>query len=38
MVRPCSENGSGKITQNNTEVDVETKERQKEDPPYISWK
>jgi hypothetical protein len=26
MVRPCSENGRRKITQNNTEVDAETKE------------
>ena len=27
MVRPCSENGRRKITQNNIEVDAETKER-----------
>jgi hypothetical protein len=26
MVRPCSENGRRKITQNNIEVDAETKE------------
>jgi hypothetical protein len=26
MVRPCSENGRRKITQNSIEVDVETKE------------
>ena len=26
MVRPCSKNGRRKITQNNIEVDVETKE------------
>jgi len=26
MVRPCSNNGRRKITQNSTEVDVETKE------------
>jgi hypothetical protein len=26
MVRPCSENGRRKITQNSTEVDAETKE------------
>ena len=26
MVRPCSENGRKKITQNNVEVDAETKE------------
>jgi hypothetical protein len=26
MVRPCSENGGRKITQNNTELDAETKE------------
>jgi len=26
MVRPCSENGRRKITQNNTEVDAETEE------------
>jgi hypothetical protein len=25
MVRPCSENGRRKITQNNTEADTETK-------------
>jgi hypothetical protein len=25
MVRPCSENGRRKITQNNNEVDAETK-------------
>ena len=27
MVRPCSENGRRKITQNSIEVDAETKER-----------
>jgi len=26
MVRPCSENGGKKITQNNIEVDAETKQ------------
>jgi len=26
MVRPCSENGRRKITQNSTEVDAETKD------------
>jgi len=26
MVRPCSKNGRGKITQNSIEVDAETKE------------
>jgi hypothetical protein len=26
MVRPCSENGRRKITQNNTDMDAETKD------------
>jgi hypothetical protein len=29
MVRPCSENGRSEITQNNIEVDAETKESTK---------
>jgi len=37
MVRPCSENGRRKITQNSTEVDAETKE-QEEDRRKTGWK
>ena len=32
MVRPCSENGRRKITQNSIEVDAETGERARERP------
>jgi hypothetical protein len=40
MARPCSENGRRKMTQNNTEVDAETKEstRKTEEKPDGSYK
>jgi len=38
MVRPCSENGRRKITQNSIEVDAETKREHEVDRRKTGWK
>jgi len=38
MVRPCSENGRRKITQNSNEVDAETKESTKKTEEKLNGK
>jgi len=38
MVRPCSENGKMKITQNSIEMDDENKREHEEDQRKTGWK